>query len=123
MIVTGAFFAEKVEVVDDKANIMGGILDYVTLSGPGDMWDTNLFLVLQAGADDEGTDYTISVEIIAPGGETVGTHDELVPSGAHSGENRFYFLGLRMSFSSPGRHVFIVTVGGAIVSVPIRIDF
>ncbi|MBP2524234.1 MULTISPECIES: hypothetical protein [unclassified Rhodococcus (in: high G+C Gram-positive bacteria)] len=123
MIVTGAFFAEKVEVVDDKANIMGGILDYVTLAGPGDTWDTNLFLVLQAGADDEETDYTISVEIIGPGGETVGTHEVLVPADAHSGENRFYFLSLRMAFSTPGRHVFILTVGGAIVSVPIRIDF
>lgn len=123
MIVTGAFFADNVEVVDNKANITGAIHDYVRLDGPETVWTTNLFMALQADSDDVDAKYAIVIEVITPDGTSAGTRTEVVPPGVHSGENRFYFMTLPLAFTNPGRHVFLVTVGGATVSVPIRIDF
>lgn len=123
MIVTGAFFADRIETVDNKANITGGVQDYITLAGSGDVWNTNLVLLLQSNPDDAGKDHTATIEIFDPNYESVHKSDSTIQSTLHRGENRFWFFVMPLTFAIPGRYAFVVTVEGSTVSVPITVFF
>lgn len=121
MIVTGAFFADQAEIVDQKLNVTGGVLDWVATELNTPFGPLDLVILLQSAADDADRDsYDVKLDIFAPSG-TVQTIAGPVQMNAHSGENRFWRTRFVFTFTEYGRHVFALTVDNSEFSVPLTV--
>lgn len=130
MQITGGFLAESAQIVDQKLNVTGGVMDAIVVprSGlvddAGDRLVKTVFLVtlMQAGPDDHLKPYRMVTEAVDPAGTRVVLRDETIEFGAHSGENRFWVNPLGLSVPSSGRLVLIQTIeGGGTVSIPVEL--
>ena len=100
MQIAGAFLAEEAEIVDQKLNVTGGVLDWVQVPATGltnengDQLVKPLFLVtlMQAGPDDQNTPYRMKLEFVASNGDVQTIYEGEIPLGAHQGENRFWVM-------------------------------
>lgn len=120
MIITGAFFATTAEIVDQKLNVTGGVLDWVAteLNRPNLV---NLVMLLQSGLEDtEQESYSVNLEIFSPTGPSV-TIAGPIQMDAHQGENRFWVTPFYFAFTEYGRHVFAITVDSSNFSLPLTV--
>lgn len=130
MQITGAFLAEQAEIVDQKLNVQGGVLDWVAVpvtgltneNGEQLVRPLTLVTLMQAGPDDEDRPYRMKLEMVASDGDLVTIFDGEIPLGAHQGENRFWVTPFGLHAAKNGRMVLIQTIeGGGTVSVPIEV--
>ncbi|QCG77618.1 hypothetical protein HOV42_gp35 [Gordonia phage Fairfaxidum] len=121
MMVTGLLIAESAETVDSKINIRGGILDTWGVHPSSMTGQFELVVLLQSSVDDEGRDWSLGIEVVGPDGNQLGLIDEVVPTSAGRGENRGHHRTLTVTFPSPGRYVFVVTVDGTTAAVPLTV--
>ena len=119
MIVTGAFLAEAASVVDNKLNVMGGVLSgYVV--GPDRVAEFVLVVLTQNEPDDQ--DRRVDVEIRPPnGGQPLRIAYE-VPEAAMLAEIGFAFFPVRVRLAVDGRWVIVVTGGAGMISLPLAVS-
>lgn len=134
MQITGAFLAENAEIVDQKLNVTGGVLDSITvprsgqLDGKGNMLvgGVNVVTLMQAGPDDHQKPYRMTTEIVDAEGNSHTLADGEISVDAHSGENRFWVTPLAIAGAGAGgRMVLNQTIegGGSIaIAVEVHID-
>jgi hypothetical protein len=130
MQITGAFLAEYAEIVDQKLNVTGGVLDFITVPKGGQVDDAGnpivamvyLVTLMQASADDHQKPYKMTTEIVELDGSRHTFIDATIAVDAHSGENRFWVSVLGMSGGSSGRRVFVQTLdNGDSVAIPFEL--
>ncbi|KAA8946838.1 hypothetical protein [Mycobacterium sp.] len=130
MQITGAFLAEHAEIVDQKLNVTGGVLDFITVPKRGQVDDAGnpivamvyLVTLMQASADDHQKPYKMTTEIVEIDGSRHTFIDATIPVDAHSGENRFWVSQLGMSGGTSGRRVLVQTLdNGDSVAIPFEL--
>ena len=130
MHITGAFLAEHAEIVDQKLNVTGGVLDTVhapkagQFNDKGEMLVGTLYIVtlMQSTADDHEKSYHLKTELVDPDGNTHLLLDNEIAVDAHTGENRFYVSLLTFAAPSGGRITFLQSIDdGDPVAVPVQL--
>lgn len=130
MQITGAFLAEYAEIVDQKLNVTGGVLDFITVPKRGQVDDAGtpivamvyLVTLMQASADDHQKPYKMTTEIVEIDGSRHTLIDATIAVDAHSGENRFWVSPLGMSGGTSGRRVLVQTLdNGDSVAIPFEL--
>lgn len=120
MIVTGAFFAQMAEIVDQKLNVTGGVLDWLEtdLNSP---FPLNLIILLQSGLEDSSRDtHDVTLEVFGPSGPA-GTIAGPMQWDRREGENRFWLTPFNFVFTEYGRHVFVFSIDNSTVSLPLTV--
>ena len=130
MQITGAFLAEHAEIVDGKLNVTGGVLDLVRAPAVGLTTEhgeqlalpLSLVTLMQAGPDDEGRTYRMTLEVVSSNGEVVVLGDQELPE-RRQGENHFWISDFGMTAHATGRVALIASIeGGGSVSVPVFVE-
>src|SRR5215211_2650367 len=116
MIVTGAFLAEAAATVDNKLHVWGGVLETVDV-GPDRFARLVLVVLTQAESPDPGRELVL--EVIPPSGDDRLQIPFELPEAVLGGEIGFAFFPIEMGLPSNGRYVFLVTGGGATISLPL----
>jgi len=97
MQITGTFLAEYAENLDQKLNVTGGVLDFITVPKRGQIDDAGnpivamiyLVTLMQASPDDHQKPYKMTTEMDEIDGSRHTFIDATIAVDAHSGENRF----------------------------------
>lgn len=130
MQITGAFLAQDAQIVDNKLNVTGGVLDWIEVPRAGHLNDKgemaaavySLVTLMQAGPDDHQKPYRMTTEMVDPGGNKHVVADVTIAAGTHSGENRFLVSQVRITSEKNGRMVLIQTIdGGDSISIPVTL--
>lgn len=131
MQITGAFLAEHAEIVDGKLNVTGGVLDMVRAPAVGLTTEhgeqlalpLSLVTLMQAGPDDEGRPYRMTLEVVSSNGEVTVLGDQEIPGGHRRGENHFWISDFGLTAHATGRVALIASIkGGGSVSVPVFVE-
>lgn len=130
MQITGAFLAQHAEIVDQKLNVTGGVLDWVGAPRAGQTDDrgnpmvATYFIVtlMQAGPDDHQRPYRMTTELFDADGTGRIVGDDTIAVDAHTGENRFLVTRFSVSAETSGRNVLVQTIdGGGSVALPVEV--
>ncbi|WP_203457429.1 hypothetical protein, partial [Mycolicibacterium sp. CBMA 361] len=130
--ITGAFIAIHAEIVDQKLNVTGGVLDWISVPKVGSVDDAGnpigglfyLVTLMQAGPDDQQKPCRMKLEL-ARHDQTVETLAEgEITFDGDTGENRFWVMPFVMQAERQGRMVLINSIeGGGFVSIPVDVRF
>jgi hypothetical protein len=130
VIITGGFLAERAEIVDQKLNVVGGVLDCCTVPKVGHV-DSNgnqLFAfayfvtLMQSGPDDCDQSHQMTLEMIDGCGVRQFVSNIDVTVGVESGANWFWVAPIALMAEESGRLVLMATIpGGGSTSVPIEL--
>lgn len=132
MQITGAFLALHADIVDDKLNVVGGVVDWLGVPRAGQVDEAGepilgyayLVTLMQAGPDDHGRPYRMTLEMVDSAGESRVVADGEVAVDGHEGENRFWVTPFGIQAENEGRMVLVNTIeGGGSISVPVQIRF
>ena len=119
MIVTGALLAQSADVVDNKLDIKGGVVDSFHAGADRRAWVT-LVVLIKPELLDLGP--TIDVTITAPQGDTKDLNLE-VPRSSLGGEVGFVLYPLVVPVPVNGRYVLTVSaLGGGSVTLPLKVS-
>src|ERR1700745_787509 len=119
MIVTGAFLAEAASVVDNKLNVMGGVLSgYV--GGPDRV--AQFLRVVLTQAETGSPDRKIDVEIWPPTGDEPLHIAYEMPEAAIAGEIGFAFFAVEVVLPIDGSWGILVTGGHGVISLPLVVS-
>lgn len=129
MLITGAFLAAHAEIVDQKLNVTGGVLDWIAVPRIGQQ-DAHgnplvgiyyLVTLMQSSPDDHEKPYRMITEIIEVDGSSHVLVDATIAVDAHSGENRFWVTPFGMARATSGRRVLVQTIeGGGSIRLPVE---
>jgi hypothetical protein len=130
MQITGAFLADYAEIVDQKLNVKGGILDFIFCPKSGQVNDQGekllaviyIVTLMQATPDDHQKPYRLKTEIVDPTGNVALFADGEVSVDAHSGENRFWVTKIGLAAPHGGRITFLQSIGGGEpIAIPVEL--
>lgn len=130
MQITGAFLGQHAEIVDQKLNVTGGVLDWIGAPRAGQADErgnplvATYFIVtlMQAGPDDHQKPYRITTEAVGADGTSRILGDATIAVDAHTGENRFLVTRFGISAETSGRNVLVQTIdGGGSVALPVEL--
>lgn len=130
MKIMGAFLAEHAEIVEQKLNVTGGVLDWIGAprAGQADEWGNPIvatyFLVtlMQAGPDDHQKPYRMRTEAAHADGTRRILAEATIAVDAHTGENRFFVTRFGISAEASGRNVLVQTIdGGGSVALGVEV--
>lgn len=131
MQIIGAFIAEYAEIVDQKLNVTGGVLDSLAVPRAGQLDESGepifgvayLVTLMQAGPDDHERPYRMTLEIVNSDGVSEVVADGPISVDAHQGENRFWVTPFGVQAEAEGRMVLVNTIeGGGTISVPVHLE-
>jgi hypothetical protein len=118
VIVTGAFLAEHAEIVDDKLNVAGGVLDSVNIPKPVEDGNGNiaiglvaLVVLLRADRVDEEVGHQIRIELVEQDGARQ-LAAQIDMDDAFGGENRFLVWHVPFNIHTTGRVNVVITADG-----------
>lgn len=117
MIVTGALLAESAAVVDNKLDIIGGVVDSARARPNRTVQATLVVLIQPEPAD---TAPTVDVRFSDPTGTAVDLA-LAVPESSLGGEIGFVFYPLTLPVPVDGRYLMTVSGRGGFVSLPLRV--
>jgi hypothetical protein len=117
MIVTGALLAESASVVDNKLDIVGGVVD-TCHAGPQRVVRPTLVVLIQPEPFDQVA--TVDVRVTDPHGGSTDLQFE-VPESSLGGEVGFVFYPLSLVVPLDGRYLLSVTGRGGFVSLPLKV--
>jgi hypothetical protein len=117
VIITGAFFAEHAEAVDNTLNVTHGVLEYYTV---GATREVRVFLVLLTQRPTDETNSELEIKVTPPiqGAEPLIIRGPLPEA---PGELGFVVFGIHTGLPVDGRSVFEVSAGDNTVSLPLTI--
>ncbi len=122
MRITGAFLAEKVEAVDNKLNVRGGVIsNYQVARDRIAQFDIVVLTQGDAG-DTSGADRLVVIEVSPPNGEEpLHMHREL-PANLTNADVGFACFQFRLTLHVNGRWVVTVSGGAGAVSLPLTVS-
>lgn len=122
MRISGAFLAEKVEAVDNKLNVRGGVISNYRV-GRDRMAQFDVVVLTQQGTEDAtGTDRLIVIEVAPPnGGEPLHMHREL-PMNLTNADVGFACFQLRLTLKLNGRWLVNMSGTAGNVSLPLTVS-
>lgn len=119
MRISGAFLAEKVEAVDNKLDVRGGVISKYKV---GRDRQAQFDIVVLTQGDDGGADRLIVIEVSPPdGGEALHMHREL-PANLTNADVGFACFQFRLNLNVNGRWTVGVTGGAGAVSLPLNVS-
>lgn len=118
MIVTGALLAESADVVNNKLNITGGVVDTYR-AGPDRIAQATLVVLIQPEPFDKTPN--IDLRITDPSGEAREIQLE-VPASSMGGEIGFVCYPLGVPVPADGRYLLSVSSHGGFVSLPLKVS-
>lgn len=132
MQITGAFLAQHAEIVDQKLNVTGGVLDWIGAPKAGQVDEqgypivATYFLVtlMQAGPDDRQKPHRITTEAAHADGTRRTLAEAMISVDSHIGEseNRFIVQRFGVNAEMSGRNVLVQTIdGGGSVALPVEV--
>ncbi len=116
-MITGAFFAESAESVDNTLNVTRGVLAYYNV---GPTREVRVVLVLLTQTQTDETNKVLEIKVTPPvdGAEPFIIRDTLPEVRGGIG---FLLFGIRTGLGVDGRYVFDVSAGENTVSLPLTI--
>jgi hypothetical protein len=123
MRISGAFLAEKVEAVDNKLNVKGGVIANFKV-GRDRAAQFDIVVLTQGGdAEDSGSsDRLIVIEVSPPdGGEPLHMHREL-PMNLTNAAVGFACFQFQLTLNRNGRWLITVRGGAGEVSLPLTVN-
>jgi hypothetical protein len=121
MRISGAFLAEKVEAVDNKLNVKGGVISNFRV-GPDRVAQFDIVVLTQGDGDTGGTDRLVVIEVVPPNGEEpLHMHREL-PMNLRNADVGFACFQFRLTFKLNGRWVVKMSGAAGDVSLPLTVS-
>ena len=122
MRISGAFLAEKVEAVDNKLNVRGGVISNYKL-GPDRVAKFDLVVLTQGDTENAaGTDRLVVIEVSPPNGaEPLHLHREL-PMNLTNADVGFACFQLRLTLHLNGRWLVKMSGAAGNVSLPLTVS-
>ncbi|MGW0159236.1 hypothetical protein ACWDUN_07905 [Mycobacterium sp. NPDC003323] len=117
MIVTGALLAESAVVVDNKLDIVGGVVDTCR---PGSDRTARVTLVVLIAPEPGDASPTIDIRFTDPTGTGMDLRLDVPPSSL-GGEIGFAYYPLALPVPVGGRYLLTVTSRGGFVSLPLKV--
>lgn len=119
MRISGAFLAEKVEAVDNKLNVKGGVISNFKV---GRDRTAQFDLVVLTQGDTGGADRLLVVEVSPPdGGEPLHMHREL-PTNLTNADVGFACFQFRLTLNLNGRWIISMSGGAGSISLPLTVS-
>lgn len=117
VIVTGALLADSAFVVDNKLNVVGGVVD-TCKADLQRLVPVTLVVLIQPEPFDQAP--KIDVKFTDPSGNTL--EEQLgVPESSLGGEVGFVYYTMKMPVPIKGRYLFAVSGNSGSVSLPLKI--
>jgi len=122
MRISGSFLAEKVEAVDNKLNVRGGVISNYRV-GRDRVAKLDFVVLTQRGTEDsDGSDRLVVIEVVPPnGGEPLHMHREL-PMNLTNADVGFACFQLRLTLNLNGRWVVKMSGTAGDVSLPLTVS-
>lgn len=122
MRISGAFLAEKVEAVDNKLNVRGGVISNYKV-GRDRVAKFDLVVLIQGGTEEAGaTDRLIVIDVAPPtGGEPLHMHREL-PMNLTKADVGFACFQFRLTLNLNGRWVLKISGTAGNISLPLTVS-
>ena len=122
MRIIGAFLAETASVVDDKLNVIGGVLSSAWVS-PERVANVTLVVLTQAESGDIAGDEApkLTVELVAPGGDSQAVAVTM-PPGSLANEIGFAYWSLWLPVEIDGRYKVMVGEGPDAIALPLLVE-
>jgi hypothetical protein len=119
MRISGAFLAEKVEAVDNKLNVQGGVISNYKV---GRDRVAQFDIVVLTQGDTGGADRLVVIEVSPPdGGQPLHMHREL-PMNLTNADVGFACFQFRLTLNLNGRWIVAVTGAAGAVSLPLTVS-
>lgn len=119
MRISGAFLAEKVEAVDNKLNVKGGVISNFKV---GRDRTAQFDIVVLTQGDTGGADRLLVVEVSPPdGGEPLHMHREL-PTNLTDADVGFACFQFRLTLNLNGRWIISMSGGAGSISLPLTVS-
>ena len=119
MRISGAFLAEKVEAVNNKLNVRGGVISNYKV---GRDRVAQFDIVVLTQGDTGGADRLIVVEVSPPnGGEPLHMHREL-PVNLTNADVGFACFQFRLTLNLNGRWIVTMTGPAGAISLPLTVS-
>lgn len=121
MRISGAFLAEKVEVMNNKLNVKGGVISNYNV-GRDRVAHFNIVVLTQGGTEDtDGIDRLVVIEVVPPnGGEPLHMHREL-PMNLRKADVGFVCFQFRLTLNLNGRWVVKMSGAAGEVALPLTV--
>jgi hypothetical protein len=122
MRISGAFLAEKVEAVDNKLNVKGGVISHFKV-GRDRVAQFDIVVLTQGDAGDTGsTERLVVIEVSPPnGGEPLHMHREL-PTNLVNADVGFACWQFRLTLNLNGRWIIAMKGPAGTVSLPLTVS-
>jgi hypothetical protein len=122
MRISGAFLAEKVEAVNNKLNVVGGVISNYKV-GRDRLAQFDIVVLTQADTGDTGSaDRLVVIEVSPPdGGEPLHMHREL-PANLTNADVGFACFQFRLTLNLNGRWVVAMRGAAGDVSLPLTVS-
>jgi hypothetical protein len=122
MRISGAFLAEKVEAVNNKLNVVGGVISNYKI-GRDRVAQFDIVVLTQGDTGDTGSaDRLVVIEISPPdGGEPLHMHREL-PTNLANADVGFACFQFRLTLNLNGRWVVTMRGGAGDISLPLTVS-
>jgi hypothetical protein len=118
MKISGAFLAEKVEAVNNKLNVQGGVISNYKV-GPDRVAQFDIVVLTQG--DTGGADRLVVIEVTPPhGDEPLHMHREL-PTNLTTADVGFACFQFRLTLNLNGRWRITMTGGAGAISLPLTV--
>lgn len=119
MRISGAFLAEKVEAVNNKMNVKGGVISHFKV---GRDRVAQFDIVVLTQGDTEGTDRLVVIEVSPPdGGEPLHMHREL-PTNLTTADVGFACWQFQLTLNLNGRWIIAMKGPAGTVSLPLTVS-
>lgn len=119
MKISGAFLAEKVEAVNNKLNVQGGVISNYKV-GPDRVAQFDIVVLTQG--DTGGADRLVVIEVTPPhGGEPLHMHREL-PANLTDAAVGFACFQFRLTLNLNGRWLINMTGAAGDISLPLTVS-
>jgi len=122
MRISGAFLAEKVEAVDNKLNVKGGVISNFRV-GRDRVAQFDIVVLTQGDAGDSGgSDRLVVIDVSPPdGGEPLHMHREL-PTNLTTADVGFACWQFRLTLNLNGRWIIAMKGPAGTVSLPLTVS-
>jgi hypothetical protein len=119
--ISGAFLAEKVDAVNNKLNVTGGVIANYKV-GRDRVAQFHIVVLTQGDAESGGADRLVVIEVSPPnGGEPLHMHREL-PAKLANADVGFACFQFRLTLNLNGRWIVAMSGPAGVISLPLTVS-